>query len=204
MKTQQTPKTNTNIQEIDNWCRMFDNLHDCALELGQRLVKMLDADPDIFEKIIKRRPGTSIGILQGLENVGRGTWGVDLFFRTDSAARRIQQLPPSVAKVAQTRLLPVARKKGGKYKIEHLRDFQLKDQDAARAINVKEGRIESDASVLRQAILEEREKQERKTRRYTIHDHSIRFIQREWKISDVLALADQLRETYPLADLAPR
>ncbi len=125
MKTQITAAPNVQ-QFIIALKRVADEVENVA----KMLVAMVDANPKIYDEIVKADPRISHNLLGNLERVGRGqTYGA-LLFDSSPGARKLLALPISQQKELYEKPVSIVRWANGKSIVEQKSIQQLSRQEA--------------------------------------------------------------------------
>lgn len=163
-------------------------------EAGRLLCEMVDADPNIYDRIIAENPGVKLAALETLEQIGRHDIDPNLLLDNKPAIRRVLELPPAVAHELIESGVPVVVKDNGGSRTVTKKLDEMTLADVRQVFN-QGGVRRPEAQV---AFMREREaKQAAQERlRYIIEGDEITFLEDcHFSLTELLGIVERLQAT---------
>lgn len=104
------------------------------------LAKMVDADPDVFDKIVAADSRFNYNMLESMRKVGKGELYCELLFDPSLAARKLLPLPPAQQKKLYNEPIQVVKLVAGKQVVESKALNKLSRHELTLVIDEDKGR----------------------------------------------------------------
>jgi hypothetical protein len=118
------------IQTVVEFVQSVNNLFENAESVCKMLVQMVEANPKVYDEIVKANPRLTYNFLANLERVGRGQLYFGLLCDSSPGARKLFALPPSQQKAIYENPVRVVTAVDGKHVVTEKPIQQLSRHEA--------------------------------------------------------------------------
>lgn len=116
MKNEMTKQNDNNM--VQQFLEAFREFANKGRQVCKMLVRMVEADAEIYDKIIAAEPLFNYNKLESMRKAGTGEYYYDLIFDDSVAARRLLALPPAQQKKLYTSPVKIVKVVGEKKIVE--------------------------------------------------------------------------------------